>query len=203
MIYIPVIMFNGPPGSGKDTGVEAICATNTDCWWLRFGSPLKMATHALYGGIDLLEDHFEATKDVPCDFFLGLAPRQAYIMVAEMMAKRVLGEDFFARVLLSRVHQGLTKHTPSMIIISDLGFKAEAETIIKAFGVPNVLIVRIHAEKRGCTFEGDSRSYVSGATLSSPVTVIDVENNVPDDTSKYEAHLLMHVRAWLNGRTMK
>ena len=32
------------------------------------------------------------------------------------------------------------------------------------------------------------------------VDFLDVENNVPDDTSKYEADSLTRVRAWLNGK---
>ena len=198
---IPVILFNGPPGAGKDTGRNILGQGIPGMVAFSFGERLKSATHDLYGCGDLGYDFFDGKKDTPNENFYGRTPREAYIEFARVV-EAILGEDFFAKALISVMESQfyMRGNPPTAIIISDLGFKSEADTIIEAFGVPSVLIVRVHAEKRGCTFDGDSRRYIDARDTPPFTEFLDIENNDLDDTSKYQANLLMRVGAWLEGR---
>lgn len=152
---IKIILFNGPPRSGKDTASDfAMNILGNDAAKYRFAAPLKNAVHSMFGFKDVSEEHFNSVKDVPNDAFYGLTPRQAYIWLSESVVKPKFGHDFWANVAVTSIKQ---LRRP-VVVVSDCGFVEEANVLIKAFGKRNVAIV--HLERSGTSFANDSRSYI-------------------------------------------
>lgn len=152
---IKVILFNGPPRSGKDTASDfAMDILGNRGAKHRFAAPLKNAVHAMFGFADVKEEHFNSVKDVPQDTFHGMTPRQAYIWMSEEVVKPKFGHDFWANVAVTSLKQ---LRRP-VVVISDCGFVEEANVLTKAFGKKNVAIV--HLKRLGTSFANDSRSYI-------------------------------------------
>ena len=138
-----VILFNGPPRSGKDTAADIAIDyfQNLHCQVSRYSvaHPLKKAVHALFG-LNVPVDEYEDRKSTPLPEFFGSTPRQAYIDLSEKFAKPHYTPDFFAKVAVQYI-----KNLPnSVIVVSDCGFKAELNAIIQEFGEENVRLVRIY-----------------------------------------------------------
>jgi hypothetical protein len=181
-----IVLLNGPPGSGKDTlgnhAADYIPYANT----YKFAEAVKLGTHALYGMPGLPRDWFETTKEIPQACFDGLTPRQAYIHYSEKVVKPIFGQQWFGKMLVRQ----LEREDTELALITDSGFWSEIEPLMDAFGKDNVLLIRIHAEDRGKTFAGDSRSYIHTHMLKS----IDLHNNgllVP-----FLAEGLKQIRRW-------
>lgn len=149
-----VILFNGPPYSGKDTlGDAVISAARGAAVKLKFAEPLKRGVHASFG-LDCDVNYFEFRKDIPAAEFMGVTPRQAYIAHSESYLKLLYGKDIFGKIAANRV---LYIQEP-IIVVTDSGFYDEAMSVINVVGAQNVLL--IHVMREGKTFDGDSRSYI-------------------------------------------
>jgi hypothetical protein len=160
-----IVFLNGPPRCGKDFAGQLLLLLDPGIRVDKFARKLKEATHALYGMPELAHDAFEDRKDTPLPEFLALTPRQAYIAVSERYMKPMHGVDVFGRMLLKDLRSAWT----GTAVITDSGFAAEAKPLLEWAGPANCTLVRIHRE--GCTFEGDSRSYID-----LPVRTIDIVN---------------------------
>jgi hypothetical protein len=189
LLPVPVILLNGPPGSGKDTAAKAIQAAFSGVAHLKFAGPVKDGTHALFG-LNCGTDAFEKVKDIPSDEFGGLTPRQAYIEFSERAVKPTFGVDRFGKSA-ARLVAGAVDRGARMIVFSDSGFAAEAEPVADLVGRRNVLLIRIQAEGRGKTFAGDSRSYI----YVPGVTVLECPNNGPEHL--FRSHVANLVATWL------
>lgn len=163
----PVVFINGPPGSGKDSLAIHIAHHYLGFHVVKFAQILKERTHALYGRSDIPHDWFEPVKDKPNDLFFGLTPRQAYISVSENLIKPNHGKDIYGKLLARKLQENAFAKA---FVISDLGFYDEAVPVME--GSSSALLIRLHAEGRGCTFEGDSRSYIK-----LPIETLDFTNN--------------------------
>jgi hypothetical protein len=161
----PIILVNGPPGSGKDTLGKHLVERYPQFEIAKFAWEIKERTHSLYGRPELPHDHFEEVKDIPSGFFMGLTPRQAYIHVSEMYFKPVHGQEVFGNLLVKHL---TTRVMASGYVITDSGFESEAVPVLRHYGSENCILVRING--RG-TFSNDSRSYI---TL--PIETIDIYN---------------------------
>lgn len=171
-----VIFINGPPRSGKDTLALTLLYRLRGLQVVKFARHIKRAAHFAHGLYNLVDEpeHFDAVKDQPRGEFFGATPRRAYIEFSENYMKPLHGKDVFGKILAREMDQlvrrvlGLTGFA-----ISDSGFADEAAPVIRRFGAENCLLLRIHAEERGCSFEGDSRSYID----LPGVRTHDIENN--------------------------
>ena len=164
------ILFNGPPGSGKDTAaiiarnyldqkfikgsVVPIRATHS-----KFATPLKAAAHTLYG-LPYSADHYEKTfgyewKNKKQMEFFGKSPREVYIALSEDFAKKMGDEHFFGKIAARTI--GLEKQC-NTFIFSDCGFAGEVQPLIAALGLDNIFIVELFRD--GTSFDGDSRGYI-------------------------------------------
>ena len=161
-----VIVFNGPPGSGKDFATTIAMAyifnnvRGNKARHVKLAEPLKKATHALFSDF-FTADHYEREelKDKPTNALLGSTPRKRYIEMSENMVKPMYGKDFFGLIAARSVMLDATHNT---FVFSDCGFIDELRPIVEAVGAKNVVIVQLRA-KRGSTeltFEGDSRDYI-------------------------------------------
>jgi hypothetical protein len=163
-----VLLFNGPPRSGKDTA--AIFTMNTFSYnrhvprypqleirFDRFSMPCK---HAFAGAMqaDSIDRFgnvypYETTKGdvIPS---LGISYRQWQIDFSEKFMKPLYGVDIFGRLFIERNRNKIAR----AIVVPDSGFEEEIAPVVEHFGVDEVLLLRIH--RPGFDFTGDSRSYL-------------------------------------------
>lgn len=154
-----LIGLSGPPRSGKDSvGValaKIIRARHPVTVCVRaLSMPMRKTIYAMIGKEYTLE-HYETTKDVPLPELGGKTIRQAMIALSEEHVKPLYGAGFWGRALLNTLPmEGGTR----VIIVTDMGFDAEVDVFVEAFGADHCLwpqIVRPHHD-----FTNDSRSYV-------------------------------------------
>lgn len=177
-----IILFNGPPRSGKDTAADL---TEHELRWkyptarCKFANGLRCMAEAAIEASGLLTEDSEIVplffseylKDKKSKDLCGRTPREVLIQMSEGFVKPLFGKDFFGKVLAHQIKQVKVDKT-SLFLISDSGFQEEAEVLMKEFGSENILLIRLHAN--GKDFEGDSRSHiypdVQSADVHNPMT---------------------------------
>ena len=191
---LKVVFLNGPPGAGKDTAGHAIVEEYFDTEIAKFAEPLKRMTHAMYNlPSDLDPEFFDAVKDEPRSEFYGKTPRQAYIFTSENIIKPHFGDDYYGKLLLRTLWR-LYQTGVRLVAVTDSGFSPEAWPTIHLVGKENCMLLRVHAEGRGKTFSGDSRSYIE----LPGVYTVDIHNNGKDVVDfGYVAR--REVASWLAG----
>lgn len=195
MPVVSVVLLNGPPGSGKDTAGRALKSALLGVRLCKLAGALKRATHELYGIRDMADDAFEDRKNKPMVLFRGLTPRQAYIRVSEELVKPHFGADHFGRVLAQQIRQEAGMYRT--FVVTDSGFAEEAAPIVQVVGPENVLLVRLHADGRGCSFAGDSRGHIDLPGVRS----IDITND--EDEAGFATRVVGFVSAWLADRSAR
>ena len=147
-----VVIFNGPPGSGKDT----LANYYEDCLGyqhLRFKDGLVPLVLKAY---KITQEWFTARytrdlKDVPCPELCGMSPRQSLINMSENVIKPAFGESAFGDIVARQID--MTRTT----VFSDGGFIEELRPVVDKVGADNVIIIQI--SRPNCSFDNDSRSY--------------------------------------------
>jgi DNA polymerase III delta prime subunit len=204
------ILFNGPPGCGKDTAA-AITRNYLDgkhhvrsfqafkSAHHKFATPLKQAAHTLYG-LPFSAEYYEKEfgydwKNKPQVEFFGKTPREIYISLSEDFAKVHGGQTFFGRIAARAI--SLDK-SANVFVFSDSGFAAEAGPVIEKLGAVNVLIVEI--ERSGTSFVGDSRGYIGddirrSYANSDKLKIIRLPNN--QDKMLFRTLLNSTLKDWL------
>lgn len=148
-----VIIFNGPPGSGKDTGAAYLQSKGYN--HLRFKDSLIALTSLIYSVPEAdIEELLESRdgKERSDVRFGGKSLRQALIYVSEGVIKPNFGKDFFG----VKAAHSILRSDNELHVMSDGGFETEINTFIQ-HGF-RVLLIHIHRE--GHDFSGDSRQYV-------------------------------------------
>lgn len=162
-----VIIFNGPPRSGKDTAAKFIQH--------HYGyehRELKFSLHEFVKAErGLTHEEWEEmykTKDEPKEKLNGNTPRQVMISMSENYLKRDFGPSIFG-LLLSASMKSYYNY-----VISDCGFREEIQPLVEAFGETEVVVVRISRD--GCDYSNDSRGPYYPNWFPD-VECIDVDNN--------------------------
>jgi hypothetical protein len=184
-----VIFLNGPPSCGKDQAASFLMK-HLNARHKKLATRLKETVHQLLGipySCEEAERKFgKEWKDTPQGRCYGHKPRDLYIWMSEQCVKPQFGVDMFGRLLLG----DMVKPTSTdFTVISDCGFAEECVPIINFYKPQNCLIVRLHRE--GCTFEGDSRSYIE----LPGVTTLDLQNRY--DLMMFEIQIVKHVKDWV------
>ena len=175
---VRIVFVNGPPRSGKDTVGQLIVQTSPrEVRLCKFATEVKERAHLAYRLFDkrtrrpAAADALEAVKDHPLPLLLGKTPREIYIAFSEAFMKPLHGDDIFGRLLLDRLKYELAcegglpeEKKTEIIVITDSGFKEEAEVIVDHFGIGQCRF--IHLCRSGCDFSGDSRGYVNHAAMT-------------------------------------
>lgn len=187
-----IVLLNGPPRSGKDTAARHL-ADRLGCIRMGFADELKARTHVRFGLEPEPFDRFEAAKDLPSAEFGGMSPRQAYIDQSERHDKLAHGQGFYGRAWLAR--RARLHPASRRLAIPDSGFVPEARELIAAFGAASILLIRIHAEARGCTYAGDSRAHID--LSADGVPAFDVRNDIPGDPARFLATVEAIVAPWM------
>lgn len=195
MLPRALVLLNGPPRCGKDTAAAYLGRRARGLVARRgMADPLKVACHAAHGlydieGRPLPYNAFESVKDNPRPEFYGRTPRACYIAHSEAYLKPLHGAGIFGHLFLRGLIE--SNHAP-VVAVPDAGFAPETAPAIGAIGPERVLLVRIHADRRGCSFAGDSRGYIE---LPDVVTYdLDNDGRGPDG---FLADLGGLVRGWL------
>lgn len=172
-----VVLFNGPPGSGKDFIAKAMERK----FFLRgkamkFAAPLKRGVPAFYG---LTKREFAAldtyeAKKKPADAFLGLTPRDPQIGMSERFAKELHGKNVFGMLAVRE----MVKHRfKNKFFFSDCGFPDEVSFMVQSCQKMGYKVILIRIHRGGHTYEGDSRNYVYTKDLNAWCPNFDVTND--------------------------
>lgn len=167
-----VILFNGPPRSGKDECAK-ILIRHRLCYVERFSNPLKRTISAL---LDRSMSDLEETKDEKLYFDNKCSYRDLQIWLSEECMKPKFGQRVFGWLLGERLLRVDTS-LPSYVIIPDSGFEAELFGL-EDTGAWDIRVIRI--ERPGRTFDGDSRSYLPHPdyTIFNDGTLEDLETEL-------------------------
>jgi len=169
-----VVLFNGPPKSGKNTACD-ILHHKYDAEHYSFAEPLKILTHQFFGLTSIGSDRFEQQKSTPLPEFKNMTPRMAYIYMSEQIVKPFFGKNVWAERLVASIQHDIAKnYCNGFAVVSDLGFPYELDPIVETFGGENVFIVRLY--RTGCDFASDSRQYVNRPDLTR-TKCVDIHNN--------------------------
>jgi hypothetical protein len=150
-----IILFNGPPGSGKDAAADFFKEKGFK--HLSFKYQLFKETIAFFG-VD--EQWFmqgykdRSIKEKPEDWLDGMSRREAMIYVSEEITKPAFGQDFFGKLVADEID--LNKD----YCVSDGGFIDEVAPVINKVGSDKFVLVQLTRE--GCDYSSDSRRYLDG-----------------------------------------
>lgn len=173
-----IIIFNGPPGSGKDEAAS---------YFKRYGFKHLSFKYVLFKetisffGVD--EEWFmdgyndRSIKERPEDLLDGMSRREAMIYVSEVITKPAFGQDIFGVHVASEVEDGKN------YAISDGGFEDELVPLINRVGADNIVLVQLTRE--GCDYSSDSRRYFNGKPIKEYVihspTNINADHVLPNE----------------------
>jgi len=175
MKKIPVIAFNSPPGSGKDTVasllVEIIEYQGHTVKSFSFKDSLYEYAYQYISHLLLYEDFLflctnRILKDKKNPLLFDMSPRNFLIFVSERHAKVVNGENVWATAVAEKIK---TLETDNFSIITDLGFQNEYYLLEKTFD-----LYVINLQREGTSFNNDSRSWIDN---DRNVPIIEIDNN--------------------------
>lgn len=173
-----MIVLNGPPRSGKDTFLKLLKAVFMDDlptdtmipfsykWVLCEGVARRygVTTQAIW---DLNANTL--TKDKPKKLFGGKSVRQCLIYESEEVIKKELGENGVAIKTFQNIKDDIDllniELEDCVLVTPDGGFEGEMRYAMDFFGIPRYNILLIQFNREGCTFEGDSRGFISNPDM--------------------------------------
>jgi hypothetical protein len=170
-----IVIFNGPPRSGKDVGAEYF-ERAFGFSHLTFKEEIfKQACRLFEVEFDWFMSEYDSTegKEKPSTFLGGLSRREALIYTSENHIKPKYGNAFFGEAVAKNID-----HSKNYVI-SDGGFIEELTPIINKIGYKNISLVQLI--RNDCSYEKDSRRYFNG-------TIVD--EFVLNTKSKFEAQYL-------------
>lgn len=197
---IKCVVFNGPPRSGKDSAADYITELinnqegNLVAHRRDFKNQLINLSSSILGKTpkEFLRGYNNRTEEMVNLAPLENAPewykdykgtiaqrvvnkqyskREWLIHISENVIKPYFGKQAFGQMLVKSLPQ------EGLVFLADSGFKDELQPIIDHVGHENVLVLRIN--RKGCTFEGDSRDYLCPSMFpdSTCPLFLTIENN--------------------------
>lgn len=177
-----VIVFNGPPNSGKDTFCDYLLTQFENSAHVRFKDVLYEETAKHYkidleDFTDLATDRTTKEKILP---LTGMTPRQMLIEVSENVIKPEKGQEYFGEALKDTILNGEYDY----YFISDSGFVPELESIVETIDRENLILIKL--EREGTSFNNDSRDYIPEEFIDKHFIQSAVLYNVGLEDSKKE-----------------
>lgn len=162
-----LVLFNGPPGAGKDTSaalLKNILGEQNEPGLaphlFKMSQPLKDGVKALFALTDAQYDEVERTKNDPSPLLLGMSFRKAQILLSEEFIKKFWGrKTIFGEMAYPR----LVGREETVLISSDTGFSEEVLPLLPlaTTSAGHLQIVLVHLSRDGHDFSNDSRDYVT------------------------------------------
>lgn len=175
-----MIVLNGPPRSGKDTFLKLLKAVFMDDlptdklvpfsykWVLCEGVGKRYSIHP-----KVIWDWNAntLTKDTPKKSLGGKSVRQCLIYESEEVIKKELGEDGVALKTFENVKSHIKEWLDNpiedcVLVTPDGGFESEMLCAMKFFGICRSDIFLIRFQRKGHTFEGDSRDFIASPNIT-------------------------------------
>lgn len=157
-----VVILNGPPGCGKDTIANAWVNAHSyhhNYSTKSFKEPMyKVAAAALGMPLENFLARYEDRewKEKSRPEWGGKSVRDLMISTSEDFLKPMFGNNHMGNLAVKSIKQeGLGQG--DIVVFTDGGFDAEVRELEKNFHVQVV-----HVLRDGCSFDGDSRSYIEG-----------------------------------------
>lgn len=164
-----IVAFNGPPRSGKDT-MARMLAEHMDSQGVylplietSLSTPLRRLAYQMVGR-EYIPETYEAFKLEVFPQFNNATGRQLMIDVSERFLKPCYGESIMANMLLGELAE-IGFPQDGIVLVRDSGFQCEVNPLIDAVGPDNLYVVRV--DRAGCTFDGDSREWVTHTQMGS------------------------------------
>lgn len=179
-----VILFNGPPRSGKDFLCNYLQPTFNNSQIMKFADPLKRAVQTIY--YPELPSRFREIdssneKDQPRPELMGKTLREVQIALSEDYFKKIHGQDIYGKMLLERIKNS---HLLEYIFVSDLGFYEELTPIINTIHPDKLILLRLHRDD--LNYANDSRKYIY---MDNYVNTQDVYNNSDTNLTDLATHI--------------
>ena len=187
-----VVLFNGPPRSGKDTYAKELSKLIKNSIHVHFAEILKNATHHAFGLFSIPYDYFEERKDINCEELEGAKPRDCYIRMSECVFKPLCGENYFVKKMYTDIIQ---KTDADVILISDCGFNIEAKYLSECNDIKCFYCI---LEREGHTFKNDSREYINIDNINKSRDTYHLYKNVEDDIEKTTQLIYNDVMRFIN-----
>jgi len=163
-----IILFNGPPGSGKDAIASEFQLQYPERTHIcKFADNIRQTIFAIFPHVN--KDNYDELKNKPLGGIYGqdITLRQFIIKYAEQFMKPQFGKDIFGMITCQNIHNILRNDKEKkFIMVTDLGHQSELESVIQSFPNENIKIILIKLTREGCNFEGDSRYYIDVKQLN-------------------------------------
>ena len=176
-----IVIFNGPPGSGKDEAASYF-KENFGFGNLSFKLQLFRETMKHF---NVNEDWFmegyndREQKEKQCDALDGMSRREAMIYISEEILKPKHGKAYFGECVAGEIEDDMN------YAIADGGFVEELEPLVERVGANNIVIVQLVRE--GHDYSSDSRRYFNGKLIKeytiNGMTSIDKQYVLPEELS--------------------
>lgn len=153
-----VFLFNGPPRSGKDTACDELYLKHSRVVPMKFAKPLHDFARSLINPGEIEYYTNEGKNEIIPH--LRKSYRDVCINLSERYAKGEYGFDIFGRAFVERAKWWIEDGFIDGVnfVVSDSGFASEIRPLVDFFGKENIILIRI--ERDGCSYIGDSRSYI-------------------------------------------
>ncbi len=171
-----IILFNGPPASGKDCAADYF--KDKGYKHLSFKYQLFKETFKYFDVSEkwFMTDYDDRTvKERPSLHLGGFSRREAMIHVSENVIKPKRGLDYFGKMVAEEIEPNKD------YVISDGGFSHELFPIINKIGAKNFVLVQLVRDK--CDYSTDSRRYFNGNIVGEHVNShkTDIDNKYMQD----------------------
>lgn len=150
-----IILFNGPPGSGKDHAADFFKQhgfKHLSFKYQLFKETMKYFSVDSKWFMDRYNNRSE--KEVPTSLLNHMSCREAMIYVSEKIIKPRSGLDYFGKLVADEIN--INKD----YAISDGGFIDELIPVVEKVGNDNFVLVQLTRD--GHDFSSDSRRYFDG-----------------------------------------
>ena len=153
-----IILFNGPPGSGKDHAADYCKQYNfkhLSFKYQLFKETIKYFNVEENWFMDGYNDRSQ--KEVKVAELGNMSRREAMIYVSETKIKPRMGLDYFGKLVADEID------VEANYCISDGGFIDELIPVVEKVGEDEFILVQL--TRNGCDFSSDSRRYFDGNVI--------------------------------------
>jgi hypothetical protein len=198
-----IIFLNGPAGSGKDSIGDQLRKDlgENRAFITKFARPLKQAVRDFLSLSDAEYNFYFETQEgkaTRSERFNNKTPREALITFSEKFAKEFGGKGIFGKKLAELLEEQKDACLDywETLIITDSGFKEEAEVLIERMTKlyhPTIRFLLVNVNRNGCTFDGDSRGFISLYNVPSLVlhnngTLEEASNEIIQELKDMESY---------------
>jgi hypothetical protein len=169
-----VVLFNGPPRSGKDTYAQHLVNTwnkkalsnqpEYRAVHYKMVSPADEAIKMLFSISNERHRRLrEEMKDDPVPELFGYSYRETLISYIEGYLKPRYGQEVFGLLAENKL---LSMPEHQIVVISDIGFEPALNYLTQhTFRQESCLLIRLHREGHTFSTRNDSRSYVYSESI--------------------------------------